>query len=109
MAKLTKEQMRAYQRERRERLKRKVVEALKPQYVPKVLKQPAVTSEKSIWTVVGALEKRVKMLEAREELRGVVEETVRGIPARRGSSVGVVSDKTLFQRVVDEKERRVRG
>ena len=107
MSKLSREQMRVYQRDRRKRLEKD-----KDCKVHAVHSLTGVGLELRVLTLEHAvvqLQAEVQELQGKVALLEVVEETVRGIPARRGSSVGVVSDKTLFQRVVDEKERRVRG
>jgi len=97
MSKMTKEQMRAYQRDRREKL-RKAPPVKKGSCPSGVVPAPRVDMD------IIRLEGRMAALEARVSLLEVVDKVVRA-PVR---AVGT-EEKGLFQRVVEEKERRVRG
>jgi len=119
MGKMTKEQMREYQRDRRKRLKEDGAKARKLRLI-----EPPVTgvtvdvmAEVSVWVEVRALqeaflvledavrvlEHAVAALQAEVALLKVVEETF------KAGNMAAAVDKTLFRRVVAEKERRLGG
>jgi len=100
MAKLSRDQMRFYQRARRKRLR---------QGGGKDLKQPLAPGDPALVTLgkheerLGILEDAVTALQAAVALQEVVNETV----AEMGPPYA--ADKTLFRRVVAEKEKRLGG
>jgi len=101
MSKLSRDQMRDYQRARRKRLG---VNSLSGE-------SSAPSPDVALEARVLGLEDAVTALRAEVALLKVVEETVAGMRPHplSGPARPVPEDKTLFRRVVAEKERRLGG